>query len=64
MSTTMTKADIIRADRNQVRRTVVKGTGADEVSAALAQFGYEMTLKETYMAKPRKERPTLWAWMQ
>ncbi len=23
-----------------------------------------MTLKETHMAKPRKERPTLWTWMQ
>jgi hypothetical protein len=56
--------DVIRTDRNCTRKTVVKGTGADEVAAALAQFGYEMTLKETHMAKPRKERPTLWAWMQ
>ncbi|KAB2940275.1 MAG: hypothetical protein K8F92_15775 [Hyphomicrobium sp.] len=56
--------EIIRAERNSARKTVVKGTGADEVAAALAQFGYEMSLKETYMAKPRKERPTLWAWMQ
>jgi hypothetical protein len=56
--------DIIRSGRNSTRRTVVKGTGADEVAAALAQFGYEMTLKETYMSRPRKERPTLWTWMQ
>lgn len=56
--------DIIRTDRNCLRKTVVKGTGADEVAAALAQFGYEMTLKETHMAKARKERPTLWTWMQ
>jgi len=56
--------DAIRTERNCVRKTVVKGTGSDEVAAALAQFGYEMRLKETFMAKPRKERPTLWAWMQ
>jgi hypothetical protein len=56
--------DIIRAGRNSTRKTVVKGTGADEVAAALAQFDYEMTLRETYMSWPRKERPTLWTWMQ
>jgi len=56
--------DIIRSERNCVRRTVVKGTGADEVAAALARFGYDMTLKETFMSRARKERPTLWTWMQ
>jgi hypothetical protein len=56
--------DIIRAGRNSMRRTVVKGTGADEVADALSQFGYEMTMKENFMSRPRKERPTLWTWMQ
>ncbi len=56
--------DVIRAARNSRRKTVVKGTGADEVEAALAVFGYSMTLKENFMNRPRKERPTLWAWMQ
>jgi hypothetical protein len=50
--------------RNSTRKTVVKGTAADEVAEALAQFDYEMTLKESYMSRARKERPTLWAWMQ
>jgi hypothetical protein len=56
--------DVIRSGRNSARKTVVKGTGADEVREALAEFGYEMSLKETYMARERKERPTLIAWMQ
>src|SRR5262245_18073866 len=56
--------DVIRTDRCLVRKTVVKGTGSDEVAAALAHFGYDMSLKESFMSRPRKERPTLMAWMQ
>lgn len=56
--------DVIRDARNTRRKTVVKGTGADEVEAALAAFGYTMTLKQNFMNRPRKERPTLWNWMQ
>jgi hypothetical protein len=56
--------DAIRSVRNNVRRTPVKGTGSEEVAEALAQFDYEMTLKESFMSRPRKERPTLMAWMQ
>jgi hypothetical protein len=56
--------DVIRSGRNSARKTVVKGTGTDEVADALAQFGYEMALKESFMSRPRKERPTLWSWMQ
>lgn len=46
------------------RKPVVRGTYADEVEAALAAFGYEMALKESFMGRPRKERPTVWSWMQ
>ena len=42
----------------------VKGTYADEVEAALAVYGYEMSLKETFMHLERKKRPTVWTWMQ
>ena len=58
--------DEIRAFRDlaPVRKPVVKGTNAEEVAAALAHFGYAMELKESYMSRPRKERPTLWTWMQ
>lgn len=56
--------DVIRTERNWGSKKVVVGTGADEVAAALARFGYDMALKETFMARPRKERPTLWTWMQ
>ena len=58
--------DEIRAFRNpdSAARSIVKGTYAEEVSAALAHFGYSMALKESYMARPRKERPSLWSWMQ
>ena len=46
------------------KKPVVRGTYADEVQAALAQFGYDMTPCASYMNRPRKERPTLWQWMQ
>src|SRR5262245_49363364 len=42
----------------------VKGTDAEEVAAALAHFGYRMHRTECYLAHPRKQRPTLWSWMQ
>ena len=51
-------------DISPERRPVVRGTDADEVSAALAHFGYVMQLKESYMRLSRKERPSLWTWMQ
>jgi hypothetical protein len=58
--------DEIRGLREIVpeRRPVVRGTDADEVAAALAHFGYAMQLKESYMRLSRKERPSLWTWMQ
>jgi hypothetical protein len=58
--------DEIRAfrDFSPGHKPVVKGTCAEEVAAALAHFGYGMELKESYMSRPRKERPTLWSWMQ
>jgi hypothetical protein len=58
--------DVIRHGRELPphRKPVVKGTYADEVEAALAYFGYRMELKESFMRKPRKERPSLWTWMQ
>ncbi|HWB44468.1 MAG TPA: hypothetical protein VG900_03440 [Hyphomicrobiaceae bacterium] len=58
--------DEIRGFRNisPERKPIVKGTYAEEVAAALAHFGYVMQLKESYMDRPRKERPTVWSWMQ
>ncbi len=58
--------DVIREGRELPphRRPVVKGTYADEVESALAHFGYRMVLKETHLHRARKERPTLWTWMQ
>ncbi len=46
------------------RKPVVKGTHAEEVAAALAHFGYSMELKESFMHLPRKQRPSVWTWMQ
>ena len=55
----------IRACRNSPSSgAVVRGTHAEEVAAALAHFGYAMSLKESYLDRPRKERPSLWSWMQ
>ena len=45
-------------------RPVVKGTHTEEVSEALARFGYVMKPVSSFMNLPRKERPTLWSWMQ
>jgi hypothetical protein len=58
--------DEIRAFRNpeSERRPIVRGTYTEEVAAALAHFGYTMEIKESYMGRPRKERPSLWSWMQ
>jgi len=51
-------------DVSPARKPVVRGTDAEEVAAALAHFGYSMELTESYMRLPRKERPSLWSWMQ
>lgn len=58
--------DTIRRYRDapEHSRAVVKGTRADEVEAVLATFGYRMHPVATFMHLPRKERPTVWAWMQ
>ena len=45
-------------------KSVVKGTNSEEVAAALARYGYRMDLTETYMHLARKERPSVWTWMQ
>lgn len=45
-------------------KEIVKGTNSEEVGAALARYGYRMDLKETYMHLARKERPSVWSWMQ
>jgi hypothetical protein len=56
----------IRAFRDlpPASRRIVRGTYAEEVAAALAHFGYTMVLKESCLDRARKERPSLWSWMQ
>jgi hypothetical protein len=58
--------DVIRAYREvpEHRKPVVVGTYAHEVAAALDAFGYRMDLTSSYLHLSRKERPTLWSWMQ
>lgn len=46
------------------RKPIVRGTYADEVEGALKVFGYDMQLKQSFMHLARKERPSLWQWMQ
>ncbi len=46
------------------RKPVVKGTYAEDVEAALAAFGYRMHPVQTFLHLSRKERPTVWTWMQ
>jgi hypothetical protein len=47
-----------------VATRIIRGTDAEDVAAALAHFGYAVELKESYLSRPRKERPSLWSWMQ
>lgn len=56
----------VRAFRGQPTDTerVVKGTYAEDVESALAAYGYKMVAVENYLDAARKERPTLWSWMQ
>lgn len=64
---TVTKIeDVIRNGRHLPGgvRHQIKGTYTEEVAAALAHFGYRMTLQESHLARAKKERPTLWQWMQ
>jgi hypothetical protein len=46
------------------KRPVITGTYTEEVAAALADFGYRMHLKESFMHLERKLRPSVWSWMQ
>jgi hypothetical protein len=46
------------------RKPVIRGTYSDEVEWTLAELGYRMELKAGYLSSPRKERPTVWQWMQ
>jgi hypothetical protein len=58
--------DVIRANRNMSPevKAIVVGTFSNEVEEALAAFGFEMKLAESFMHHERKSRPTLWQWMQ
>jgi hypothetical protein len=58
--------DEVRAFRHMPpeSKPIVKGTYAEEVAAALAHFGYVMSVKESFMHLARKERPSVWSWMQ
>jgi hypothetical protein len=46
------------------QKPLVKGTYATEVEGALAVFGFRMDLKQSFLDRTRKERPTVWQWMQ
>lgn len=58
--------DEVRAHRlmPEVSQALIKGTTAEDVAAALAHFGYQMTRKESFLHLARKERPSVWTWMQ
>jgi len=61
--------DAVRAHRAATAGTTagdraVRGTYAEDVESALAAYGYRMVQTETHLHKARKERPTVWSWMQ
>ena len=58
--------DVIREGRQLPKssRAIVKGTYTEEVASALAAFGFRMLPVASFMHLERKQRPTLWTWMQ
>jgi len=52
-----------RADPAEAKK-IIEGTYPDEVGSALVVFGYGMDETENFMHLERKERPTVWSWMQ
>jgi len=52
-----------RADPTQAKK-IIEGTYPEEVATALAVFGYGMDEVENFTHLERKERPTVWSWMQ
>ena len=43
---------------------IIKGTTTHDVAAALKQYGFALQQVADYMQLPKKERPSLWTWMQ
>ncbi len=58
----------VETEVNRFRRvpedSKIEGTSAMEVAAAATELGWEMTLVQNFWDRERKERPTLWTWMQ
>ena len=52
-----------RADPAEAKK-IIEGTYPEEVRSALGVFGYEMDETECFMHLERKQRPTVWSWMQ
>lgn len=48
----------------EAARKLIVGTTAEDVAAALAVFGYGMQQVENFEHLERKQRPTVWQWMQ
>jgi hypothetical protein len=46
------------------QKTLIKGTYTEDVVAALAHYGWSMTRVANYLERPRKERPSIFTWMQ
>ena len=52
-----------RADPAEAKK-IIEGTYPEEVGSALAVFGFCMVESENFTHLERKERPTVWSWMQ
>lgn len=57
---------LIHASRNDTAaaRGIIEGTTAREVSEALSIFGFGMQLVDDFSRLEKKDRPTVWTWMQ
>ena len=58
------EAEISRVRPEAAKAGVVRGTTAEDVRSTLGTFGYEMALIADFSPLPRKERPSVWTWMQ
>lgn len=58
------EAELNRARGLEAGKRQVVGTYSEDVEDALAALGYDMREVENFLDRERKQRPTVWSWMQ
>ena len=53
-----------RGEDAAAARKIIEGTTEDDIGAALAAFDYEMHRIQSFFDLEKKQRPSVWQWMQ